>query len=846
MTPNLPRRVSAAILWLTVVAYAALIVRHFFHLSTSAIYLSTDDGLANISYALATEGRYGFLSSPVLLGMARDHGLFSYGPFYFFVGAALIWLFGYSLTLVRSIHLAVVLGIALAGRRWFGRAAAGAAAAIFAIGLLEAFDRAQWPMVRPDSMVSLFAVALVICAGLALRTGRRRYWWGAGLAAACGAFTHLVAWSLIPAAVAMLAVGTVVDAIDEDGRWRRPPMPWGAALATATGGLTGTFLFYASFGFRVRDQISFLAGYRELTGSLGATQAPTSTYLGVLLAHFRQAYWYLPWPLGKVVWATLATAVALVVLVLLVSRLRRRDVLALLAPPLIVWLFYLLSLGVYNNFHAGYAILNQVMWLWTLAAIGNVLLYLLEPWPVLRRTSAVLGWIVAMGLGIGMLTLLAQRTDYRSLADASFVSIEEYTARILEPLPARARCWGSVVFGIEHPGRIQLVQFDDATRLVGSVAPAARAPLAPDYLVWGFAENRSNTLLVAGGAAGLTRTLADELPGARYSLVSMTAGAPYGVARVYVRSDDAPALDRPIIGVYDPRSRQWNGALAPAEEVALSPSTAARFQIGQESGSPVRTATQTLTGALPAGTYLLRVAMTAGAPTDGSAIVVATSTAEIRDPFGQFGTDFDVSPWFANEEAVHLLYRHGGGPFFLSQFGSHHDAMAGLEASRILPLTDYRIRRAPKPLDQSMPASRWVAPYPDTHVTPAADGTVNVLGNRTQYGYQAYGPRISVAPGQQMLIDLKVTVSQGTACLGVLDEAGKKWVVVPDQLQPQYEFLITDSRVVRPVLADCSTSPEQIVPIVASIGPGRYAISSDADELYVDLLMRAWKDAKRP
>src|SRR5438270_5247101 len=98
----------------TVVAYAAVVVRDFSHYADHYPYLAVDDGLANVSYSLATEGRYGFLASPVqgFTDLMRDRGFFNYGPWYFYFGAALIWLFGYSLTTLRAIHLGAILAIA--------------------------------------------------------------------------------------------------------------------------------------------------------------------------------------------------------------------------------------------------------------------------------------------------------------------------------------------------------------------------------------------------------------------------------------------------------------------------------------------------------------------------------------------------------------------------------------------------------------------------------------------------------------------------------------------------------------------------------------------------------------
>ena len=58
-------RIAKWALWLPVGFYALKVARTFFLTADSAVHLTTDDGVANIAYALATEGRYGFLSSPI-------------------------------------------------------------------------------------------------------------------------------------------------------------------------------------------------------------------------------------------------------------------------------------------------------------------------------------------------------------------------------------------------------------------------------------------------------------------------------------------------------------------------------------------------------------------------------------------------------------------------------------------------------------------------------------------------------------------------------------------------------------------------------------------------------------
>lgn len=848
------RRVAIVLVWLPVLVYGLITVQQFFHTANSAVFLSTDDAVGNISYALATEGRYGFLSSPLLAGMARHDGLFSYGPFYFYLGAGLIWLFGYSIVLLRSIHLAVILGIAAAGGVWFRGRAAGSLGALTAVGLLMAFERAQWPMVRPDSLVSLFAVALVICAGVAIRTGKARYWFGAGLAAACGAFTHLVAWALVPAALIVLATGYLADAKGVDGRWRRPVRTWQPLAGLAAGGLLGAVAFYASFGFRIGDQLAFLTDYQRYTGSL-SEMAPGGSFRELIARHFEAAYWYLPYPMAYLVWATLLTSLVTVV-VLLVSApaaIRVRS-LATLAPPAIVWVVYLASLGSYNNFHAGYAVLNQVMWLWSSTALIAVALEYLGRWPAWQRPAAVAVWAVSLAVGVGLITVLAQRTNYRALAAASLTPIDQYLGHVLNALPARARAWGSVDFGIEHPGRIQLVQFWDGVKVLEEVPAEPRRGLAPDYLVWGGVENAINAQATLA-VNGMAQTTPDDRKGvaswrlfmafadARYTLVSLTLGPPYGVTRVYAWTQGAPVLSRPMVQAYDPAERQWNSALGPIAEVPMVVEPPAHFTTA--AGATPRAARQTLRGDLAPAQYLLTVSLASVMAPDVAAMVVVSGSRELPAETLRPAADRDIAPWFVGEPVVHLVFTHTGGPFYVSQFGSGLPAITGVQASALLPLSNYHEQRRAIAPESALPASQWTAAFPEIAVTTPASGVTAVVGNTTLYGYQAYGPRIPVHPGQRMRLRVPVTVTAGRGCLGVLDQTELRWLVAPDQLAPVYEFSINDSRTIKPVLADCSGSPAAVAQLRATIGDGSYALWSDRDELYVDQLMRAFSDAQR-
>lgn len=856
MTASRALRTAAIIVWVPVLIYAVVVSRQFFHSANSAIYLSADDGVANISYALATEGRYGFLSSPVLAGMARHDGLFSYGPYYFYIGAALIWLFGYNLVLLRSIHLIAMLGISAAGGFWFRRVGAGSLGTLFAAGVLMSFERGQWPMVRPDSLVAVFGVGLVVSAGVAIRTGKARYWFLAGFAAACGAFTHLVAWAMVPAAALTLAVGYLADARDDDGRWRRPPALLAPLAALVAGGVLGAIGFYASFGFRFEDQLAFLRDYQQYTGSMSGLSDPGGSFGSLVVRHFEQAYWYLPYPMAYLVWATVVAAPAAVVLLSIVAPAsQRRSALAMLGPPAVLWLAYLASLGVYNNFHAGYALLNQILWLWNATALVAVAVGFAGPQPALRRAFGVTVWLVSFGVGVGMLTFFAQRTDYRALAAAALTPINQYLDHVLDILPARARAWGTVEFGVEHPGRIQLVQFWDGIKVLEVLESDRRARLSPDYLVWGHAENGINTnaVLATNGTAKLRAEdtarlvgpfrLNEAFPEARYVVMSLTVGAPYGVTRVYASSNGAPTLERPLVNAYDPANHRWNRALGARRPVAMTQVAAASLQIG--GATPVRQAIQTLQGELEPGSYLLKVGLAPGLPADQAAVFVASAAPSPQGNITDPTANTDVSPWFAGEPAVYLVYDHAGGPFFVSQYGTTTPAMRDVEASPIVPLTDYAGIPREVPPEHGLPAGQWVASFPEITVTANSDGRgVAVVGNSTLYGYQAYGPRIAVQPGQTMRLSVPVTVSEGRGCLGVLDETELRWLLAPDRLLPEYEFQINDSRTVKPVLADCSGSPGAVTRLRATIGNGSYVLWSDREELYVDQLMREFRNAK--
>jgi hypothetical protein len=430
--------------------------------------------------------------------------------------------------------------------------------------------------------------------------------------------------------------------------------------------------------------------------------------------------------------------------------------------------------------------------------------------------------------------------------------IDQYTDAVLDPIPARARAIGSVQFGIEHPKRIQLVQFWDALELLLTAAPDVQQKLAPDYIIWSDSEaaNSANALMQLSGAPE-----AEDVPGknsvgpwrvslmfsqSRYQLLSLTNGAPYGTTRVYGWTRGMPALPHPLVGVYDPETKQWRRGLGTPEALATTPAAAAVVRGG------AKPAVQTLTASAPAGLYLLRVDIAEASLGSGAGlVVVASATQELPPDVAQPTSGVDVSPWFAGEDAVYLVYRHAGGSFFVSQFGTGTPALGAITASPILSLTDYTEARRAAPADIPLPAAQWGPSFPTYIKVTPGEGGMRVEGDATLYGYQAYGPHITVRPGDRMRLRVPVTVTQGRGCLGVLDETLMRWLLAPETLLPEYEFTINDSSFVMPVLADCSGAPNLVKPFRATIGDGSYALWSTTDELYVDQLVDAFRSSPR-
>jgi hypothetical protein len=836
--------VAQILLGLGIAFYTILVIHDFFKY-IDYIYLAADDGLANISYVLATEGRYGFLSSPLQApnSIPRHNGFFNYGPWYFYLGAGLIWLFGYSLTLLRTIHLLIILLAVVAAYLWFRQEDGRVAAALFALALLYCFDTIQWPMVRPDSMVAFFALLLVIFSSLAIKTQQFTYWFFAGLSASCGAFSHLIAWSLIPASMFIFFSSQFFywKKVSDSKVARHRKFGWNL-LAIVSGGAAGIFMFYASFDFRIQDHLATLKAYQSFV--VHGTQASlgTTSYGKVLLQHTQMAFSYLAYNVQVGLWLMLPVGWGLMALSIQLWQNERSTILAYLLPPLTVWSLYVLSLGNYPNFHAGYTILTQVMAFWSIASIIYVVLYLIR----IRLQSA--GALVSLGITVLLLvsglSLVGQKLSstptYKSNISKDLVSISSYLNEILNPLPQGTYAWGTQMYGIENPGRIQLIQFGEGVTLASNVAHTNREAIAPDYIIWGYPENRDSTLATLQKTDNPWQNLASLFPNYRYELASIVVAPPYGVTRVYQRRAITEPLsnNQPLVSVYQPSFHQWNRKVGSRLDTTFAPTFPVRIQIGYQTNPPQIVADETISTTLPAGDYLLRVKLKTNPQDVNSRLLAVTSSPQVKQTISELGPDFDRTPYSAYDQEAFLIHHHSGGQIYVSQFDSSSEA--GILAVEVYPvegLTDYTVERQEKTFKPLPAPTQW---KPDeatrVKVTAVAGGSL-VEGNSSQLGYQITSPSIPVKPHSQIVLRLRSKIEKGKVCIGVLNQNAQEWIIPPTTLKKEYKLDSKNNQAMFVVFANCNSANTGNDRSRFILYDGAYSVWSE--KFYTDELMNA-------
>lgn len=797
-------------LWLALVISAAKMTHDFYRYVDRSIYVAVDDSEANIAYDLATYGRYGFPASPVLADMSRLDGQFNYGPWYFYLAGGLVWLFGFSLTLVRSIHLWVLLATIGVAGAWFSGRDRATVAVLYGLGMLYAFEASQWPMARPDILVSGFALAFVVCAGLGALRSRPVYWFGAGLAATCGAFTHLIAASLIPSAVLVLAVvawGDLRESTDRPSTWR---YLWRASLALILGIALGLAMFYASFGFDFGTQWQFLTAYRDLTKR-------SDTFLVAIGHHLNYAFVYLSPGMRYVVGAVFAASWVLAGVGERMNAPERRVVRASMLPPLVAWTGYTLTGGGYTSYHSGYAVLHQVLFVWTAATLLWLTLWLARQWnPRIGSVVGVVALVLVTAQAGRQLAWQLSADSWRIRRIDTWVSFSEYAAKVIEPLPDGATAWGSVIFGLQAPDRIQMINWVDAMALLSRVPESRRESLSPDYVVLGYPELRDNMLMTTRGPEGLLAKTQKFIPGHNLRLVSLVAATPYGVSRTYARHAGNVDPDRavPHVSVYVPGRQQWLHRVGPPSPAEFKEVAPVVLRVGYEAEPPETRPSITLAGELPPGPYLLRVSVVPGAGDTERRMITATSSSMLVQTMSELGPEGDFAPYLAGDTLVFLLADHNGGPLSVSQFDNG-------AAPRIAAVTAYPVVGL---LERDELPSRAL-PLPSLEKWEATTGNqarvegneLVVTGDGSGSGYQLMSPFVRVRESHEVTIRISMRTLSGRVCTGILNGDGRQWLVTPDRTRGELQFTVDETQAFRVVYANCN--PREGSP------PSRFAVS---------------------
>ncbi len=847
-------RATECLLLLAIVTGCLIVLQKSFHFIDTAPFLNVDDSIPNVAVSLAEHGRYGFLSSPTqgFHEVDRTHAFFNYGPLYFYVAAALTWLIGPSLELYRMLHPAGLVFVVLASL-WVFRRVSVVGTAILAVAVLRVYLASEWPLARPDIMVSVCVSLMLVFAARAIQHGAWLDWLGVGFFAASALTTHQIAASMVPVAGIIWAWSAVVEWRQTEAGPRRRWIPGFVALVL--GGAAGALVYLVAIDFRLRDL--------WVLGSVSMSSY-SKPYAETLRAFFEYAW---SWNSGSHLWLWLWFATAAIVAItgsFLTGELRRR-VLGLVMPPVVTAVVYQLSLGFYGNQHSGYVILSHVTTYWAVAALGAVgIAWVRDRWGQWGR-----GFEFA-AIAISLLVVsradaawLKQRSNWQVRA-AGNVDIGDYVRQVVAPLPERAAAWGSLYFGLDAGDRTDLVQF---IQMFGPVRDDfrvdQRSKLAPDFLVLSNYEMDIDSVGGLAGADTVTEIFAKLFPGIRYRLAHLVCAPPYGVTREYERvHPQSPAEQAvlPSLSVNDGTGRQWSGALSGELDVRFSPVQPVTANLSLYATTLETAARTSIAADLPPGFYLIDVDLETVDPTrTGFILATAGRYFYWRGGWADFG--MPVSPHLPGERNVLVLVDHLGGPLYLSRFENRavdtnaapthsevflknraagHNLMPPADARgigmqvrsvrRVVMLADNTGRIAPVKLPSW---SEWS--IQDRGMTVQSDDSGKLrLSGTADAGVPLYeSPPIPVAPHERLALTLPSEPASGGIELGVIGSTGT-WLSTQTLMPRRAVFDTEDATWVRIVIANSSLG--RLKAIDVTIRPGRM-VPTAPQEQYVDRLM---------
>ncbi len=827
-------------------ALCALVLHYFFQYAGHAPYLATDDALVNISYSLSHLGRLGLQHSPLqpYTDTLRTDGYFNSGHWYFFVGAALSWLFGPSLEIQRAIHPFSLIAVAALAMVVFRRDSVAAGAGFGAM-LIYVFHFVHWPMVRPDVMVGALAGAAIAATTFAIRTESLGAWCTAAFFAAAAATQHLIAWAIAPAMLVIWVIHALVSHRLDGVERSATPRLSNSFIAAGVGALAALLVFLVAMEFRISELVQFLGGYFEERADPGIYGG----YLAVVAKQYR-VMWEDGFP-AIVRYGVVAGFCGAVLLLLGLPWLpvaERRSAFALLLPPVAMTAAYQLSLGFYANTHAGYAIVAHVIGIWSAAAAAAIVVRLLRHFFFGLRIlpELALSLVVLLGMVWEARAIVVKPSVFATLA-RQWVDIEDYIAATFLPVPEGSTSWGSVTLGLEAGLRVDHVYFMEGLILIHWTKPELRERLAPEFVVLG------NYDLNAMAAAYIkeplyarqplmTRPIPFEVfgeyfPGLRYELVHTVSAPPYGSTRVYRRFPDSspPAAVPPSVMVNDGTSAQWGSRLLPEIVAEFKPSATVSFDLPYAQVSFKPTAGE-VTGKsqaanLPAGHYLITASLQRDFGT-GSGTLIATTTSQFVGQNSEVGHGLVPAPYFPYERTVYVLLTHEGGPLYLSQFDS--DPNASFRITKVQPIESFQHVVSSLPLP---PLDTWQIVAANPTVVASGADRLEMVGDGSQYGYQLMSPELPVEPNSDITLHLPMEQKAGLVSVGVLDGGGR-WLVSPRVETGGIRFNTGRSRHVTVVVANMQvgTTPG---PVRFAVGRGEKIVTRvRQSRTYVDELAK--------
>lgn len=820
-------RLPLFMLLISIIMAFSVIFHDFFRYVDRTPYLAVDDGLGNISVGISNLGRYGFQASPIqgLTGDDRSKVFLNYGPVPFYLGALLDWLFGSSYVVQRSWHplaLTILACIALISFRGYSLAAGG----FFALLTVSMFSLLHWPMVRPDITVAFLAGCLIACSTWAIRTSTSLAWLAVGFCAVCTASTHQIAWAVIPASVMIWLIGgrrMRSDSVENEGVGSR------SGLALLSGMALAGVVFLAAINFQVGRLVRLWLGYAQATGS-----GISESFFSVIMKHASTAWSGLPaWLVFMVASACVAAAVMLAMARRFAPPIQRQAV-ALLLPPLAIAVCYQLSVGIYNNYHAGYTLLSHVATAWTVAAVAAAgAIVLSYRWSVFRHWSEQILRMLAAVLLVGWSWSDIHYGSRWEPAAKAQVSIDDYLHECLDILPRRATAWGDIKFGLESGVRVDLIQFAEGIQLAKAIAADKRDELAPDYLLMNtmLQDWTHNVVKFPSDRANPLTYVRKIFPHAAYRLHALIDAPPYGTTRVYSRRADGRLPWS--VAAYDPAVDQWSrqSSERQAQFVPAEPATLETTFLG----TAKRMATRTMGGELPAGCYQIIVRVESSSR-EAEGLLVASSTDHISVRGGDLG--FSVAQAFycqAFESDVALIVQHIGGRLFISQFDETPGSSFRVLETRQLIWAE----REKQPLEIP-PLSQW---------TLAAKGQIaidqtaaEVTGDDSRFGYQLISPAIRIAPHHFYELDMPPIAIEGNVGLGVLNGKQSAWITNSSSGRFQFDSGMEETVF---IVVYNDNAEERPTPTKFRIKPGSFSLlgqSVDANKTYVDRLIDGARD----